>query len=234
MPPFMFELGGRRFEVEAPTLQNASEALKQHLADASRSVRDAASSAIHGAVDAGKSAVSGLASGTASLVGLPGDLTDLATRGIDAAFDTRTNEAFGKAAGDYAGGRALRGYLENAVGPLHEPQTRIGRYAQTIGDLAPLAVGGLPGLAGRLATRALIPGLASETAGQLAEGREDEALWRLGAGVGGAVAAPTIVPKIAGSSPPLNPVSGVLGLSRGGVRAARSGVLHFGHNNRDD
>jgi hypothetical protein len=234
MPSFMFELGGRRFEVEAPTLQNASEALKQQLADASRAVRDTASAAVDGAVDVGKSAVSGLASGTASLVGLPGDLTDLATRGIDAAFDTRTNEAFGKAAGDYAGGRALRGYLEDAVGPLYQPQTRIGRYAQTIGDLAPLAVGGLPGLAGRLATRALIPGIASETAGQLTEGRDDELLWRLGAGFGGAMAAPRIMRKIAGSSPPLSPASGVLGLSRAGVRAARSGVLNLGHNSRDE
>jgi hypothetical protein len=81
--------------------------------------------------------------------------------------------------------------LESVTGPLYEPKTTAGRYAQTIGEFAPAAIGGPETLGARL-LRVMGPAVASETAGQLAKGTALEPAARIGGAVlgGGRGAAP--------------------------------------------
>lgn len=76
----------------------------------------------------------------------------------------------------------LKRELENrATGPLYEPKTTLGKYAQTTGEFLP---GGIVGRALTLpqrATTVLAPALASETAGQVTEGTSLEP-WARAAG----------------------------------------------------
>lgn len=139
--------------------------------------------------DVAKSAGIGLVKGGVGLAGLPADAIDLATRGIDYMAGTKTNEAVGKPAADYAGSQALKGYLEKGIGTkLYEPKTTAGQFAQTVGEFAPAAIGGPGSLAARVATRAVIPGVASEAAGQLTQDTELEPYARVVGALGGAVA----------------------------------------------
>lgn len=167
------------------------------------------------AKDIVSSAASGLAEGLVGLAGLPGDAIDVGTQALDALAGTRTHEGFGRAAGAHAGSESLRAHLERLTGPLHAPQTRAGRYAQTIAGFAPLAIGGPQGLAARLATRALIPGAASEAAGQATEDSEAEPLARAAGAVAG-FAAPKALRAVR---------RGLLG--RLGPRASSRGVLRM-------
>jgi len=74
---------------------------------------------------------------------------------------------------------------------LGSPQTKGGKYAQTIASMAPAAFGGGGGLVTR-AARVIVPGVASEAAGQMTEGTKYERPARIaaalvgGAGVGAA------------------------------------------------
>jgi hypothetical protein len=52
---------------------------------------------------------------------------------------------------------------------FHKPQTTAGKYAETVGEFAPAAMAG-PGGIGRKVAQAVIPGMASEFAGQQTEG----------------------------------------------------------------
>lgn len=168
------------------------------------------------AKDIVSSAASGLAEGLVGLAGLPGDAIDVGTQALDSLAGTRTHEGFGRAAGAHAGSEALRAHLERLTGPLHAPQTRAGRYAQTIAGFAPLAIGGPQGLAARLVTRALIPGAASEAAGQATEGSEAEPVARAAGAVAGFAAPKALRAVRRGLLGRLGPRGG--GSSRGVLR----------------
>lgn len=133
------------------------------------------------AADVLKSGATGVLKGVTSLGGLGGDLRDA-----------------GQAVGSYLGGKsgaataqsvlgslpfigAASAYspdtqsIDNTVGGLiggyHEPQTTAGKYAQTLGEFAPAALGGEAGTAnrlGRVLLRSALPAAGSEAAGEAA------------------------------------------------------------------
>lgn len=79
--------------------------------------------------------------------------------------------------------------VESVTGPMYKPQNTGEEYLQTMGQFAPAALAG-PGGVGRKAAMAVVPAVASETAGQLTEGEAAEPYARMaGALVGGVAAA---------------------------------------------
>lgn len=90
-------------------------------------------------------------------------------------------------------------YRDTITDPLfgksHEPQTTEGEYARTIGEFG---VGALaPGGPIRKLAMAVVPGVASEAAGQYTEGTPYETAARIGAGLAGGLAA---APRLAATS----------------------------------
>lgn len=83
----------------------------------------------------------------------------------------------------------LPSQLLNATGLSYVPQTTEGEYAQTIASMAPGAIA--PGSAARKVASTVIPGLTSETAGQIARNmgydEGSEAWWRIVGALGGGV-----------------------------------------------
>lgn len=151
--------------------------------------------------DVAKSAGIGLAKGAIGLAGLPGDLTELGARGIDYAA-----RGAGSLIGQdiparpqqepFLGSAQLQRGVESLTGPLYEPKTTAGNYAQTAGEFLPALIGGPETLATKFATRVAAPALASESAGQLTKGTAAEPFARVaGALAGGAGAAKAFAPK---------------------------------------
>lgn len=81
----------------------------------------------------------------------------------------------------------VQGLTDSVAGPAYQPQTVPGHYARTIGQFAPSALAG-PGGMVRKAAMAVIPALASETAGQVTEGSDLEGPARFLAGLAGTAA----------------------------------------------
>jgi len=75
----------------------------------------------------------------------------------------------------------LQQKVEERTGKFHEPQTTAGKYARTVGQFAPGAIAGPGGFARRVVTQAILPGIASEAAGQATEGSAAEPYARAGA-----------------------------------------------------
>jgi hypothetical protein len=142
------------------------------------------------AADVAKSGGIGLVKGAIGLAGLPGDAAGLLNRGIDYATDKLglSDAASPKANYDLLGSGQIRHGVENVTGPLYEPKTTAGHYAQTVGEFALAALAGPGGIARKLITQAIVPGVASEAAGQATEGTAAEPYARVaGALAGGGV-----------------------------------------------
>jgi hypothetical protein len=86
----------------------------------------------------------------------------------------------------------VQGVIEQKTGKLYEPQTTPGHYAQTVTEMAPSALMGAGGLGQRAVMNALVPGVASETAGHLTKGTA----WEPWARAGAAVTAPYAAGKL--------------------------------------
>lgn len=159
------------------------------------------------AEDVARSSLTGLGEGVAGVAGMPMDMFNLATRGgdwlgrkagmIDDTHEHRawlddslksindkswlpTSEEALQTMNDYTSGLGLtsEGLFE------HKPRTTVGKYARTMGELAPSLLTG-PAGAARKGAMWLGSSLASETAGQLAEGTGYEDLARLGGAIAG-------------------------------------------------
>ncbi|MFC3640237.1 hypothetical protein ACFONL_23170 [Camelimonas fluminis] len=76
--------------------------------------------------------------------------------------------------------------VESVTGPLYQPQTVPGQYANTIAEFAPAALLG-GGSAGARAAQVLVPAVASETAGQATKGTALEPWARAGAAIAGGI-----------------------------------------------
>ena len=63
----------------------------------------------------------------------------------------------------------VRGVTDNAVGESYEPQTTAGKYARTVAEFLPAAVGNKASAAKR-AAQVVVPAVSSEAAGQMTEG----------------------------------------------------------------
>src|SRR5579859_433828 len=166
--------------------------------------------------DVAKSAGTGVVKGTIDTLGAPGDVGSLLSGAV-----TKAGTALGASPEsvqrfkNIAGGaladnpvtaipaRLLQGpssqdltnKLQAVTGPLYEPKTTLGEYAQTAGEFVPNMIGGPESLGTKAITRVVAPALASETAGQMTKGTEAEPYARtagalLGGALGGAVTTP--------------------------------------------
>lgn len=160
-------------------------------------------------VDIAKSAGIGLADGTIDVLGAPRAMQDgtrtllgwaLGKAGVSdetrANIDTAvrlTNKLtpFGNAPSP----SDIKKVVENVTGKFYEPQTTEGKYAKTIASFVPGALatpGALPssamGAAGNVAKFAVLPGVASEYAGQKAAGTGWEPAARIGGALAGGLA----------------------------------------------
>ncbi len=126
--------------------------------------------------DVAKSAGIGAAKGAIGLAGLPGDLAEYGARGID-----RATRYVGEKLGvDVApredrpptyGSADIQKAVEGKTGEFYKPQTRAGRYAETAGEFIPGALISGPGSLLAKATKfGVVPGIASEAAGEAAQG----------------------------------------------------------------
>jgi hypothetical protein len=129
--------------------------------------------------DVAHSLLTGAGRGAISLLGAPADLTSLAARGVDALAGTNLAVKVAPFQREFGAGR-LQSEMEKKTGKFYEPQTTAGKYAQTIGEFAPAAIGGPETLFPRLMTRVVAPAVGSETAGELTEGTPYEGVARLG------------------------------------------------------
>lgn len=144
-------------------------------------------------VDSIRSIPGGLAQGVASVAGLPGDVMSLANKGMDKVEQllghspeqiAAHNKAVSENPATLPTGSQINEDVSRPFGGYYEPQTTAGQYAQTIASFAPNAL--MPGSAVARAARVVVPGVASETAGQLTKGKKYEGAARAaGALVGG-------------------------------------------------
>src|SRR5262245_57454117 len=121
------------------------------------------------AADVAKSTGVGTVKGTIGLLGLPEQLADWSARGLSW-LTGRDPESFrDKGDARLPSTQEIRGAVERHTGPLYEPKTQLGQYGQTVGEFIPGALMGPSGVARRLAMGALVPGVASEAAGEIAQ-----------------------------------------------------------------
>lgn len=167
------------------------------------------------AADVAKSAASGLAKGAIATATAPHDMPHLIAQGLEwglnklipdqggfmpegqARFLAALREPALKQKGyqqgpDYLAPK-VQSAIEKVTGPFHEAQTVPGQYAETVASFLPgvAAVGGAGGAFARMrqaAAASVLPGVASETAGQVTKGTEYEPAARLAGAVAGGIA----------------------------------------------
>ena len=153
-------------------------------------------------MDVAKSAGSGIAKGAVGLVGTIGD----AASALGSFSDKAGNYIAGKLgfeqspvlpnpiaenAGSASIGRAVD-TLAGAPVTSYKPQTTAGKYAKTAGEFIPGAMIGPGGMTTKVLGYGIIPGLASEAAGQATEGTAAEPYARVAAAMGA-----TMLPALA-------------------------------------
>lgn len=210
MPIYEIEApDGKIYEIEGPDENGAINFLQQHLAQSQPVIDNpeqlAELSALSNpemtwgqtAVDALKAGGAGIARGAAGLAGLPGTLADLGGGAVEwamsqAGLPTRT-EAMQNLGIEDTGNILSSGMLQSGLSNLtggatdYQGQTTTGQYAGTVGEMLPgSAIGGLN--PSNLLRFGVLPGVASEGAGQLTEGTALEPYARVAA----ALAAPAL------------------------------------------
>ena len=150
--------------------------------------------------DIAKQLASGVAEAPENLLATPARISGLVDRGINwAVHKVAPDSALDRAGQDIVSrDDALSNSIYNAVPApskfLPQPETTAGQYARTVGNMLPTAAVGPGSMLTRLVTQGVIPGLASEAAGQATQGTEYETPARIAAALltslGGAKAAP--------------------------------------------
>lgn len=182
MPTFDFtDPSGKSYSVSGPegaTPEQAFQILQQQIG--APAPKAEGGSSVGGVA---KSLGTGLAEGAIGLAGLPGDLYHA---GLRALGDNLTPES-------RYGSNALKKSVEGVTGEFYKPQGVAEETASKIGQFAPAVIGGPEALGAKLLTRAVVPAVASEAAGLLADGTAAkpyaELAGALAGGVGGSVAA---------------------------------------------
>lgn len=175
------------------------------------------------AADVAKSGGIGLVQGAIGLATLPGNIEMLGRMGVDKAAEFIGLESPNTVADQKLPhyGDAKK-FIEGYTGEFYQPQTTAGKYARTIGEFAPMAIGGPVGLAGK-AARVAVPAVASEAAGQATEGTAAEPWARAGAAIAGSFA-PSVATRAVSPSPVPNPrLKSVRTLEREGVTSLTAG-----------
>lgn len=135
-----------------------------------------------------KSGGIGLVKGAIGTAGLPGDARELLAKGVNKLSSAVGYELPQEKVSDALKyvptlgtptSQQLRGATETVTGPLYEPKSILGEYAQTVGEFAPALL--TPGGVVRKVASTLIPAVASETAGQATKGTAAEPYARVGA-----------------------------------------------------
>ena len=152
------------------------------------------------AKDLAKSGGIGVVKGTIGLAGLLGELTDMGAKGLEHASNyisdqigvERYKRPDRKSVFEYIPTPSdIQGAIETQTGKFYEPKTTAGRYAETVGEFLPAALAGPGGVARKVGLQAVLPGVASEGAGQYLEGSPYETPGRIAAGltagIGGAL-----------------------------------------------
>ncbi len=234
METFTLKRGDRTFTVTAPDEQSANAELDDHIATSAQpKIEEQKMGTLE---DILRSGGSGLLKGGAYVAGMPGDIGDLMRSGTDilarkAGIEPPSEEARAAAAPAVditPSSTDVIGGIEKVTGDLYEPQTTAGKYAHTIGEFAPAAVGGLPGLGRRFLGRAAVPAVASEAAGQAAEsiapGAEPYA--RVAGALGGAAIGPRIAAAMRPAVPDMSRrASGIMREAVNAPAAQRLGEL---------
>jgi len=147
-------------------------------------------------IDMAKAAGAGIVRGATALAGLPGSAANLVNDTLDAgAIKLGLLSPEAKAVGDkldlsknYLSGEAMERGLSNVTEGAtdYRGNTRAGRYAGTVGEFLPTALGGPGSLATRILTGAAAPAIGSELAGDLAKDTKYEPYAKIaGAILGG-------------------------------------------------
>jgi hypothetical protein len=135
---------------------------------------------------------------------LPGDISEYGARGIDWAtrkvggalgVDVKPREAVQDPS---YGSAATQRAVEKVTGPFYEAKTLPGQFASTIAEFAPGAL--VPGSTAARAANTVIPGVLSETAGQLTKGTAAEPYARAIGGIAGGPAAAKLITPAAPAS----------------------------------
>lgn len=196
MPIFEVQTDSGTFQIEAPDQSAALDALK--------SLPSAPENSLAGA---GKALVSGLGEGAIALAGLPADAANLATRGIDAVAGTKTNAAVAPIAGVIGSDAIRKGIERNTGAQFYKPQTSAEKFLRTTAGFLPASIGGPAGIAQRVLTRTVAPGVASEAAGQLTEGTAFEPVARIAGALSGAAGASAATRAVARHNAPPVPTN---------------------------
>jgi hypothetical protein len=134
-----------------------------------------------------KSGASGLQRGATYLLGATGDAGEMARNAIKGY--TGLDMPRGSMGPMFGGptSNELQGAYDAVGGPTHKPENVAEEYAATVGEFAPAAIGGAGGVARRVA-QAVVPGVLSETGGQIGRqiSPDAEAMGRTVGGIYGA------------------------------------------------
>lgn len=192
---------GKVYDVDAPDAATAASAIKSMSGGAGRFAAPALANtkaeakwtAGDVASDVAKGAGIGLAQGALGLATLPGNLEALGRAGINAGAGLLGIKEPVSPDTWLVNYNDAKGAVEEFTGDFYKPKTTAGKYAKSIGEFAPMAVGGPAGLAAR-AGRVAAPAIASEAAGQATEGTSLEPWARAGAAIA-AMNAPRIAAR---------------------------------------
>lgn len=140
----------------------------------------------------------GVRAGVEGLVSLPGTVEDV----VEGAYEGAGNLMFNRTPEEIAARDAaafeptlsspnmetVQQAATSVLGEPYQPQTTAEEYLKTTGEFIPAAAAGPGGLV-RKAAMAVLPGVASETAGQLTEGTTAEPFARIGGAILGGMGA---------------------------------------------
>ena len=144
--------------------------------------------------DAIRSIPGGIAKGVASVVGLPGDVSNLFNAGGDKLLSLmgESPDVIKKMQSQRealpikpVSSAQVNKAVSDPFGGYYQPQTKAGQYTETVASFAPnaLAPGSIPAKLARM----VIPGVASEAAGQATKGSKYEGLARAGGALLGGI-----------------------------------------------
>jgi hypothetical protein len=131
-------------------------------------------SAVDSAIGMGKQAGIGVAKGAIGLAGMPGDITDLLTKGTQAAGNFVADKlgldrAPEPGPSGVQNSADIQKQVEQVTGPFRQPQNQNEADAQTIGEFLPAAMAGPGGFARKVITQDLIPAATTITAGRFSD-----------------------------------------------------------------
>lgn len=161
------------------------------------------------AIGAAKAAGSGAATGAIGTAGLPGDVrSGVEALAKKAGISPEVTQTFlqtlpilGPALASGPTSGDIRGAVEGVTGPLsYEPKNTAEKYIQNVATFAPAAMAGPGGIVRKAVEQAVLPGIASQAAGDLTEGTAAEPYARAAAAIAtpivtGRIVTPLKVPK---------------------------------------